>query len=57
LKTIHGKTIKNSKGESEFQNNVEDINVRVEVYLLKKMEMKQKQNMGEMNKKKSQFEN
>jgi hypothetical protein len=50
VKTIHGKTIKNSKGESEFQNNVED--VRVEVYLLKKMEMKQKQNMGEMNKKK-----
>jgi hypothetical protein len=52
VKTIHGKTIKNSKGESEFQNNVEDINVRVEVYLLKKMEIKQKQNMGEMNKKK-----
>jgi hypothetical protein len=40
---------KNSEGESEFQNNVEDINV--EVYLLKKWKMKQKQNMGEMNKK------
>jgi hypothetical protein len=51
-----GRIIKNSKGESEFQNNVEDINV--EVYLLKKMEnVKQKQNMREMNKKKSQFEN
>jgi hypothetical protein len=51
VKTIHGKTIKNSKGESEFQNNVEDINV--EVYLFKKMENETKTKHGRNEQKKN----